>query len=45
MTHGEIAESLDLPLGTVKSHIKRGTEKLKQLLASYNESTSTEGQS
>ncbi len=33
MTHPEIAESCGLPLGTVKSHVLRGTEKLKRLLA------------
>ena len=35
MTHAEIAESMELPLGTVKSHINRGTGKLQQLLAAY----------
>ena len=28
MSHAEIAELLDTPLGTVKSHIKRGTQRL-----------------
>jgi RNA polymerase sigma-70 factor (ECF subfamily) len=36
MTHSEIAEQIDLPLGTVKSHIKRGSDKLKQILSYYN---------
>ena len=31
-SHGEAAEILDLPLGTVKSHVSRGREKLKALL-------------
>jgi RNA polymerase sigma factor (sigma-70 family) len=31
-THEETAEILDLPLGTVKSHVARGREKLKALL-------------
>jgi RNA polymerase sigma-70 factor (ECF subfamily) len=31
MTHAEIAEATRLPLGTVKSHVLRGSEKLKQL--------------
>jgi len=31
-SHGEAAEILDLPLGTVKSHVLRGREKLKALL-------------
>jgi RNA polymerase sigma-70 factor (ECF subfamily) len=35
MTHTEIAVELSIPLGTVKSHVKRGSEKLQQLLASY----------
>lgn len=32
MTHAEIAETTRLPLGTVKSHVLRGTEKLKRLI-------------
>ena len=31
-SHGEAAEILSLPLGTVKSHVLRGREKLKALL-------------
>ena len=33
MTHIEIADTMDLPLGTVKSDLKRGLETLKKLLA------------
>ncbi len=33
-SHGEAAEILQLPLGTVKSHVLRGREKLKALLES-----------
>jgi DNA-directed RNA polymerase specialized sigma24 family protein len=33
MTHAEIAETTHLPLGTVKSHVLRATEKLKRICA------------
>lgn len=36
MTHAEIAETTGLALGTVKSHVLRGTAKLKQILARMN---------
>lgn len=32
MSHGEISETTGLPLGTVKSHVLRGTEKLRRLM-------------
>jgi len=33
MSHDEIAKSINMPLGTVKSHIKRGRDKLKIVLS------------
>ena len=36
MNHREIAELTQLPLGTVKSHIRRGTKRLQKLLAAYD---------
>lgn len=36
MTHGDIADTTGLPIGTIKSHIRRGTLRLKGLLAAYN---------
>jgi RNA polymerase sigma-70 factor (ECF subfamily) len=35
MSHSEIAELTQLPLGTVKSHIGRGAARLRQLLGAY----------
>lgn len=35
MSHSEIAELTDTSLGTVKSHINRGTERLQKLLSAY----------
>jgi RNA polymerase sigma-70 factor (ECF subfamily) len=35
MSHGEVASTTGLPLGTVKSHITRGTAKLRELLQAY----------
>jgi RNA polymerase sigma-70 factor (ECF subfamily) len=31
-THAEAAEALDMPLGTVKSHVLRGRERLEEML-------------
>ena len=36
LSHSEIAEILDWPLGTVKTHLNRGKDKLRPLLSSWN---------
>ena len=35
MSHSEAAAATDLPLGTVKSHVSRGKDKLKTFLSAY----------
>jgi len=42
LTHGEIAEMTDLPLGTVKSHVRRGTKKLRETLSAYADGSQAE---
>jgi RNA polymerase sigma-70 factor (ECF subfamily) len=37
MSHAEIAELTELPAGTVKSHIRRGAQRLQTLLADYQQ--------
>ena len=37
MSHAEISEFVDLPLGTTKSHILRGTRRLQKLLSAYGD--------
>jgi len=37
MTHGEIEQYTGMPLGTVKSHIRRGTKRLQEQLAAYGD--------
>ena len=37
MTHAEIESLTGLPLGTIKSHIRRGTKKLQDELSAYAE--------
>ncbi len=41
MKYTDIAEVLDLPLNTVKSHIRRGKERLAALLNAYEEGAAT----
>jgi RNA polymerase sigma factor (sigma-70 family) len=38
MSHGEISQTTSIPLGTVKSHITRGSARLRELLQSYGDS-------
>jgi len=42
MSHREIAELLDMPLGTVKSHVNRGTARLQKILSAYKDKSDTE---
>jgi RNA polymerase sigma factor (sigma-70 family) len=35
MSHSEISAATQLPLGTVKSHVRRGAERLRALLQAY----------
>lgn len=43
LSHSEAAETLNVPLGTVKSHVKRGMDKLKQRLVPADMSASEAG--
>jgi RNA polymerase sigma factor (sigma-70 family) len=36
MSHGEIAEKLDVPLGTVKTHIRRGFKRVREIMSHNN---------
>ena len=38
MSHGEISAAVALPLGTVKSHVRRGAQRLRVLLRAYEPS-------
>jgi len=39
MTHDEIAELTGMPLGTIKSHVRRGTQRLQEILAAYKDTS------
>ncbi|MDQ1681654.1 MAG: hypothetical protein QOH99_195 [Frankiaceae bacterium] len=43
LTEKETAEVTGLPMGTVKSHARRGLEELRQLLAPSGASSAHEG--
>jgi len=42
LPHREIVEATGLPEGTVKSHIRRGSLRLRELLQAYEQDTATE---
>lgn len=44
MSHKEIVEVTGIPLGTVKSHINRGTQRLRECLAAYADAATTENE-
>lgn len=41
-SHAEAAEALNIPLGTVKSHVKRGLDKLRVRMAAPSQSVSND---
>ena len=43
LSHAEVAEALNAPLGTVKSHVKRGMDKLRAQLAADPSGSQTDG--
>jgi RNA polymerase sigma factor (sigma-70 family) len=42
MSHAEITKLTEMPLGTVKAHLNRGAQKLKEVLRAYSEEAATE---
>jgi RNA polymerase sigma-70 factor, ECF subfamily len=43
MTHEEICDVTDMPLGTVKSNINRGSQRLRELLSAYRSRSAANG--
>jgi RNA polymerase sigma factor (sigma-70 family) len=43
LSHAEAAQTLNVPLGTVKSHVKRGMDKLKRRLAPADDAADQSG--
>ncbi|MDH3334954.1 MAG: sigma-70 family RNA polymerase sigma factor [Gammaproteobacteria bacterium] len=44
LSHPEIEALTGIPIGTVKSHIRRGSARLRELLSAYDESGATENE-
>ena len=42
LSHPEIEALTGIPIGTVKSHVRRGSARLRELLSAYDESGATE---
>jgi len=42
MSHSEIAKLTDIPLGTVKTHIRNGAQQLQQILSAYGDQAGME---
>ena len=42
MSHPEIEALTGIPIGTVKSHIRRGSQRLREMLSAYEETGATE---
>lgn len=42
MSHKEIVEATGMPLGTIKSHINRGTKRLRECLSAYDDDSAGE---
>jgi len=43
LSHADVAEVLNTPLGTVKSHVKRGLDKLRARLAPDQQGSASDG--